>query len=406
MSLTASDETALPLAGVRVIDLTRALAGPTCTALLGDLGAEVIKVEGLPDGDGSRNWPPFDGDESLYFASVNRNKRSLAVDLRHEKGHDIVDRLLGTADVLIENFRPGTLARMGFAPEELRVRFPRLVIASISGFGSTGPERETPGLDQVAQGMSGLMSVTGPADTPTRVGVPIVDSLTGIVAGLAICAALVKRDRTGQGAHVETSLLESAMNVLSFQAQRYLSLGVVPPRAGNDHPVIWPYGTFPTADDPINIAAGNENQWHALCEVLGEQELANRPGFEDGRARLARREEVRAEVARLLAKRGVAHWVPALRAAGVPTGPVHSLETVFDDPQVKALEMVHEVETDNGPLRLVRGPITVDGEMARIRRRPPRLGADTAELLHELGFTGDEVSRLDRDGVVMTRDGS
>lgn len=392
------------LAGVTVVDLTRALAGPTCTALLGDLGAEVIKVEGLPHGDGARGWSPFQGDDSLYFASVNRNKSSIAISLRDDRGREVLERLIAGADVLVENFRPGTLARMGFPIPELRRAHPRLVIASLSGFGSRGPERATPGLDQIAQGMSGLMSITGDRDgPPTRVGVPIVDSITGVVGALAINAALVARDRTGQGAHVETSLLESALSMLSFQAQQYLSLDDVPVRNGNDHPVIWPYGTFPTADDDINIAAGSQTQWSALCRVLGDPELATRPEYADGRERLARREDVRAEVERLLADRESREVVTALREAGVPAGPVYSLDQVFADPQVSALEMVQDVTTHAGhPLRLVRGPVSVDGEAPPIRKAPPSFGQDTRATLRRAGLTDTEIDELIQSGVVNT----
>lgn len=392
------------LSGVTVIDLTRALAGPTCTALLGDMGAEVIKVEGLPSGDGARNWPPFDETESLYFASINRNKSSVSVSLRDARGRAVLEKLIAGADVLIENFRPGTLARMGFPVEELRRQYPHLVIASLSGFGSRGPERTTPGLDQIAQGMSGLMSITGGRNgPPTRVGVPIVDSITGVVGALAISAALVRRGRTGQGAHVETSLLESAVNMLSFQAQQYLSLDEVPVQNGNDHPVIWPYGTFSTADDAINIAAGNEAQWVALCRVLGEPELATREGFADGRNRLARREAVRTEVERLLAARGSRDWIPELRGAGIPAGPVYTLDQVFADPQVQALKMVQEVTTDAGrSMRLIRGPVTVDGAPPPIHTAPPSLGQDTRTVLQSLGMPEDEVNELLRAGVVGT----
>lgn len=391
-----------PLHGVRIVDLTRALAGPTCTALLGDLGAEVIKVEGLPGGDGARSWSPFDGDESLYFASTNRNKKSVALKFRDPRAHAVLERLVGSADVLVENFRPGTLARMGFAPEDLRREYPRLVLASISGFGSKGPERETPGLDQVAQGMSGLMSVTGPDGcTPTRVGVPIIDSVTGVVAALSISAALAGRERTGHGSHVQTSLLETGINMLSFQAQRYLSLGEIPTGSGNDHPVIWPYGSFATADDDINIAAGNEPQWRALCLALGEPDLADRPGFSNGRARLERREEVRSEVERLLAAGKASDWIRAFRAASIPAGPVHRLDDVFADPQVRALEMVQEVTSDGGsPLPVVRGPITVDGQIPLVRLAPPSLGRDSREVLRVAGLPAAEIEELIRAGVV------
>lgn len=389
------------LSGVTVVDLTRALAGPTCTALLGDLGADVIKVEGLPAGDGARSWSPFDGEESLYFASINRNKSSVAISLRDDRGQAVLEKLIAGADVLVENFRSGTLAKMGFPVAELRQKYPHLVIASMSGFGSRGPEAMTPGLDQIAQGMSGLMSVTGKRDSPTRVGVPIVDSITGVVGALAINAALAGRARTGQGAHVETSLLESAINMLSFQAQQYLSLDVAPTRNENDHPVIWPYGTFSTADDDINIAAGNETQWVALCRVLGNPDLATRAGFTDGRERLAQREEVRVEVERLLAERRAQHWIPALRDAGIPAGPVHSMDQVFSDPQVQALGLVQELDAQRDkPLRLVRGPVTVDGVPPSIHKAPPSLGQDSRMILERFGLLPEEIEALVNDGVV------
>ncbi|MDN5745325.1 MAG: CoA transferase [Nocardioidaceae bacterium] len=393
-----------PLAGIVVVDLTRALAGPTCTALLGDLGADVIKVEGLPAGDGARSWSPFDGDDSLYFASINRNKSSVAISLRDDRGRAVLEKLIASADVLIENFRPGTLGRMGFPIEELRRKYPRLVIASLSGFGSKGPAKNAPGLDQVAQGMSGLMSITGYSDSsPTRVGVPIVDSITGVVGAVAISAGLAGRERTGQGAHVETSLLESAINMLSFQAQQYLSLGEVPARNGNDHPVIWPYGTFATADDDINIAAGSEAQWVALCDVLGEPGLATREGFADGRARLTRREDVRVEVERLLAAQGAEAWIPALRDAGIPVGPVHRMDQVFADPQVQALEMVQGITTDAGKrLDVLRGPLTVNGMPLAVRKAPPSLGQDSRAVLRRVDIPDREIEELITAGVIGT----
>lgn len=391
------------LAGVRIIDLTRALAGPTCTALLSDLGAEVVKVEGLPGGDGARRWGPFREDRSQYFASINRNKRSLALNLRTPEGRSVLEQLLTTADVLIENFRPGVLASMGLAPERLRSDYPRLVLASISGYGPVGPERASAGLDQIAQGMSGLMSVTGAGDqTPMRVGVPIVDSVTGIVAATAVAAAIAGRERTGVGTHVQTSLLESAIALLSFQAQRYVALGEVPTPQGNNHPVIAPYGAFRTATDPINIAASSDKHWRALCDVVGGAHLAAQSEYRDGRSRLEHRDALQRDLEDRLALHPAEHWITRIRAAGIPCGPIHHIDQVFADPQVQALEMIHQVTTTGDrPVSLVRGPIWVENSPTPVRSAPPDFGEHSEEILLELGLSAVEIDDL-RDAGVTT----
>ena len=268
-----------PLAGTTVLDLSRALAGPYATALLADLGATVIKVEGATGGDSSRSWPPFEGQHSLYFDSANRNKSSVAIDFYSPEGKDLLRKLALEADVLIENFRPGVLTAMGLDPAELRASNPGLVIASVTGFGPTGPLAKTAGLDQVAQGMSGLMSVTGPdAEHPSRFGVPIVDMGAGMFTAFGIASALVERARTGRGVDVSTSLLETGLALSAFQGQRYLSNGEVPVPQGNDHPVLAPYGVFRTADIPVIIAVGNDKQWLELCALVGDPALAQEIG--------------------------------------------------------------------------------------------------------------------------------
>ncbi|MCG5220899.1 CoA transferase [Streptosporangium sp. KLBMP 9127] len=390
------------LDGVRVLDLTRALAGPLCTALLADLGADVVKVESIGGGDPARNWPPFDEDTSLYFAAVNRGKRSLALDLRTDEGLALLHRLIARSDVVVENFRPGVFETI-VDPAELRERHPELILMSISGYGPVGPERTTPGLDQIAQGMSGLMSLTGAGEqTPMRMGVPIVDALAGIYAALGIAAGLASRRANGSGQHVQTSLLEAAISVTVFQAQRFLSLGEVAEPTGNDHPTITPYGMFRTADAPINIAVGSEAGWANLCEALGEPELARRPQYLTSRNRLRLREDVNQDIERLLSGRGAAEWIPLIRAAGVPCGPIHTMDQVFADPQVRALGMVQTVvDGDGKPVPLTRGPFWVDGTATPVKHAPPRtVGQNTEEILLEIGLTPEDVAGLRAGRVV------
>jgi crotonobetainyl-CoA:carnitine CoA-transferase CaiB-like acyl-CoA transferase len=398
---------ALPLAGIVVLDLTRALAGPYATALLADLGATIIKVESKNGGDSTRAWPPFEGAHSLYFDSVNRNKSSIAIDFYSPEGAGLLRRMALDADVVIENFKPGTMAEMGLDPAELRAEKPSLIVASVSGFGSSGPLAQAAGLDQVAQGMSGLMSVTGEdAEHPTRVGVPIVDIYAGVFTAVGIAAALVGRERTGgggtgAGATIETSLLEAAISVSAFQGQRYLSTGEVPQPQGNNHPVLAPYGVFATADIPIIIAAGNDRHFRQLAELLGDPGLADDAEFATGRARSGHREELTARLVRLLAARPGLEWVDELRRIGIPAGPILNYEQVFRDPQVRHLDMVKQTtRRDGSALPLLRGPITVDGVAPGILKAPPALGEDTRAVLDRLGLTADQIAGLLAAGIV------
>ncbi|MEO6533775.1 MAG: CoA transferase [Pseudolysinimonas sp.] len=393
---------ALPLDGIVVLDLTRALAGPYATALLADLGATIIKVESKKGGDSTRAWPPFEGAHSLYFDSVNRNKSSIAIDFYSPEGAALLRRMALDADVVIENFKPGTMTEMGLDPAELRAEKPSLIVASVSGFGSSGPLAQAAGLDQVAQGMSGLMSVTGEdAEHPTRVGVPIVDIYAGVFTALGIAAALVGRERAGVGSMIETSLLEAGIAVSAFQGQRYLSTGEVPQPQGNNHPVLAPYGVFATADIPIIIAAGNDRHFQQLAELLGEPGLADDPEFATGRARSGNREELTARLERLLAARPGLEWVDELRRIGIPAGPILNYQQVFNDPQVKHVDMVkHLTRRDGSALPLLRGPITVDGVAPNVHKAPPELGEDTRAVLDRLGLTSSQIDGLLAAGIV------
>jgi crotonobetainyl-CoA:carnitine CoA-transferase CaiB-like acyl-CoA transferase len=396
----------LPLEGITILDLSRALAGPFCTALLADLGATVIKVETIKGGDITRAWPPFEGDHSLYFESINRGKSSIALDFYSTEGKSLLREMALKSDVIVENFRSGVMTEMGLDPDELRLAKPGLVVASISGFGEVGPLAQAAGLDQVAQAMSGLMSVTGPnASEFYRFGIPIIDIVSGIFSALGILAALYGRDAAAaaksEGALVSTSLLESAIAISVFQGQRYLSTGSVPTPTGNDHPSLTPYGVYQASDGPLVIAVGNDKQWAQFCALLGAPELALDERFTSGRERTANRPALKAEMERLLGVRTAIEWTAIIREAGIPVGPIYSYEQVFDDEQVKALQMVvPTVRPDGSSLPLVRGPLSFNHQPSPIRKAPPTLGADTDTVLASYGLTTDQIAELRSIGAV------
>lgn len=401
------NESPLPLEGIRILDLSRALAGPYATALLSDFGAKVIKTESIKGGDSSRSWPPFENEHSLYFDSANRGKDSIAIDFYTEEGRELLWQLAVSSDVVVENFRPGVLATMGLDPDMLRAAKPGIIIASVSGFGTTGPLAQAPGLDQVAQGMCGLMSVTGPDSSNTyRVGVPIIDMVSGINTALAIVTALVGRSRTGEGMEVSTSLLETGLALSAFQGQRYLSTGQVPVPLGNTHPALTPYGVFATADIPIIIAVGNEKQWLQLCTLLGAPELAERPEYATGKLRHGNEAPLKVELEALLAHRTANEWLPVLRAKAIPAGPIYNYEQVFADEQVRALNVVETVHRADGTeLPLVRGPISINRQAPRIRKAPPALGEDTRAVLAGLSLTEEQIAGLVEAGIVKAAPG-
>src|SRR5580658_2307082 len=332
----------MPLSGVRVVDLTRVLSGPFCTALLADLGADVIKVE-APEGDSVRRQGAIRDGLSWYFANFNRNKRSIRLDLKTPQGRAVLTRLIEGADVLVENFRPGVLARMGFDAARLKALRPALVTCSINGFGSTGPYRDRPAFDFIAQAMSGFMSVNGNAnDPPLRSGLPISDLVAGLYAALAITAALRRAQASGEGQSVEVSLTNGLISLLAYIATNYFATGVIPPRAGNDHPIAAPYGLFATRDGHVALAPPDDTFFGRLMDAPEAPELKDDPLFRTQSARVANRARINAIVGGKLALRTTEHWVTALNAAGVPCGPVYGVDEVFTDPQVLAQKMVLE----------------------------------------------------------------
>ena len=398
-----TDPTSLPLSGVRVLDLTRALAGPFCTMILGDLGADVIKVEPT-GGDMIREWGPFDRGTSAYYLSGNRNKRGVAVNFRDPAALDLLRDLAAGCDVVVENFRPGAMEAMGLSYETLAAVNPRLIYASVTGFGRTGPAGGRPGFDQIAQGYSGLMSVTGTAESgPVRVGVAIGDQAAGMWCAIGVLAAIAQRHASGRGRRVETSLLAGLIGHMSVQAQRDLSLGEVPAVAGNTHPVISPYGVFETADGPLNIAPATAEMWKRLCEVLELQQLIADPRYATNAARIEHRLELKALIEAKLKERSRHEWTQRLLAADIPAGPINNLADVFADEQVVHSRLVEEVQhTQLGAIRQVGSPISFDGRLGgSIRRAPPVLGEHTFEVLREHGYAQGDLEALVRDGVIV-----
>jgi crotonobetainyl-CoA:carnitine CoA-transferase CaiB-like acyl-CoA transferase len=371
--------------------------------LLADEGADVIKVESLPNGDPARESGPFHGGESVYFMASNRNKRSLAVNLRDPEGLALVRRLCARADAFVHNFKPGTVDKMGLDPTTLQGENPRLVYLSISGFGTRGPGRDLPGFDQSVQAMSGLMSVTGTEQTgPLRVGIAIGDSTAGVFGALGIVMALYERERTGVGQVVETSLIESLLSLMSYQAQKYLSLGEVAGQDGNDHPLMFPQGTFPTEDQPITLASGSEAMWRRLCDVLGAPELASDERFRDNALRMHNRVILRAAIEQRLRQRPSAYWLEAINAAGIPATPIYRLDDALSSDFVTSLGMVAETTHSTiGPLRILGQPVKVGApDNGWLRRPPPLLGQHSREICRELGLSDAEIGRLTEAGVL------
>lgn len=394
---------ALPLESVRVLDLSRALSGPFCTMVLADLGADVAKVEPLPGGEMMRGWGPFHDGIGVFYLSINRNKRSLAVDFRSDEGLRLLKTLALRADVLVENFKPGTTRDMGIDYESLREENPRLIYASITGFGTEGPYGEWPGFDQIAQGMSGLMSISGfPDGEPTRVGLPIGDLVAGLWTATGINAAIAQRHASGTGQKVDTSLLASLVGMLCVQGQRYLSLEEVPGRAGNDHPVIYPYGTFTASDGLLNLAAATEGMWATLCRLLDLEPLRDHPDYADNSARSRNRDALRRALNERLSTRTALAWTRELIAAGIPAGPIYTLDQVFGDPHVQHNGLAEEVNHPViGRLRQLSNPLRMESIGKRtVRTHPPLLGEHSEAVLDTFGVPASEIARLVAQRVV------
>ncbi|HEV7456679.1 MAG TPA: CoA transferase [Roseococcus sp.] len=388
---------ALPLSGLRVLDLTLARAGPTCVRHLADWGAEIIRVE--PPGASDALGGARDG---FDFTNLHRNKRAISLDLKHPDGHAAFLKLAETADIVVENMRMQVKHRLKIDYDTLSARNPRLVYASISGFGQTGPYSTRGGVDQIAQGMGGLMTITGEAGRgPMRVGIPINDLTAGNLLALAIMMALYEREKTGRGRYVSTSLLEAQVFMLDFQATRFLQKGEVAGQAGNDHPVNTPMGVFPSADKPINIAASSPKLWEVFCRVAGREDWLAKPEWKTAEGRTRDRPALNAAIAEVTRQQPSEYWILKLEEAGIPCGPINDIREVFEDPQVQHLGMVWQIPHDKlGQAGVVRTPINIQGHSPGIRRGVPGLGEHSEEILAEAGLGAEEIAKLRANKVI------
>lgn len=397
----------LPLAGVKVVDLTRVMVGPYCTMMLGDLGAEVTKIEMPGKGDDTRAWgPPFVESESVYFLSVNRNKRSIALDLKQPAAQEVLWRLIEDADVLVENFSPGTIGRLGFGYEAVKARCPQIVYASISGFGQSGPDYQRTAYDLIVQGVSGMMSITGhPGGPPVRLGVPIADIGGGMFAAYAIVAALFDRERSGEGSFVDVSMLGGQVALLTYQAGQYLSMQTTPGQLGNAHPMIAPYDTFRTADGYVNIAVGNDSLWQRFCGALGLGACLADSRLQSNAGRSTNRGDLYALLEPALAALTTDEVVARLDAAGVPCGPIRDVAQAMDDPQTQAQDLVMAVDHPTiGAMQVAGAPYHFNGEAIRARHAPPLLGQQSTEILREMGYDEAAIATMISSGAVQARE--
>jgi formyl-CoA transferase len=400
MRTNGNSGSAGPLAHIKVLDLCLARAGPTAVRVLADFGARVIQVVRPAETGIDATLPNFDRE------NVHRNKRSIAIDLQTEPGREVFYSLVKDADVVVENMRADVKFRLKVDYETLRAINPRIIYGSISGFGQDGPYSARPGVDQIAQGMGGLMSITGPpGGGPWRVGVPISDLCSGMYLAHGLMAAIIERESSGEGQWVQTSLLEAMIAMLDFQATRWLIAGEVPPQAGNDHPTSFPMGVFPAKDGMINIAASGDRMWRDFLKVIGAEHLAEDERFRNARGRATHRSELRAEVEDKLRERTSAEWIESLNAVGVPCGPILTIDQTFADPQVQHLAMAQQVQSDvYGDLTIVRNPVRLSRTSTSLRRAAPQPGAHTEEVLREHGYTDKEIASLLEQGAIGRRE--
>lgn len=391
-----------PLAGIRVIDLTRVLSGPFCTMMLGDMGADVVKVESAK-GDPIREQGTLRDGFSWYYASFNRNKKSVVIDLYSARGRAVLERLIAGADVLIDNFRPGVMERMGFGEARLKAINPRLVTANVNGYGGTGPYVDRPAFDFIAQAMSGLMSVNGAeGEAPMRVAQPVTDLVAGLYCAFGIVSALRARDINGAGQHVEAAMMNGAVSMMAYLASEYFAAGRVPPRTGNDHPLVAPYGLFKAKDGEIAVAPSNDVVLGRFLDLVGLGHLMDDPRYDSNEKRFARRAELNARLDAALGDETQATWIERLNAAGVPCGKVQNLAEALNDPQVLAQEMVIEVDQPHyGAIKMLGFPVKLSATPCTVRLPAPALGGDTRAVLGDGGFTPQEIEALEKEGVVV-----
>jgi CoA:oxalate CoA-transferase len=392
-----------PLDDLFVVDLSRILSGPVCTMLLADMGAQVVKVEPPPLGDDSRQWgPPFIGGISTYFLSVNRNKKSIGLNLKTKEGVRILWKLVERADVLIENFRPGVLDKLGFGYEAVQKVNPRTVYCSVSGFGHSGPYRDRPGYDVIAQGESGMMDLTGyPGGPPAKLGASLADVIAGLYACNGICLALLARHKTGKGQHVDVSLLDGMVSTLTYHALIYLSTGRSPKRAGTRHPSIVPYESFEAKDGFVNIAVTNQKQWENFCRAFGFPEIAHDARFEEMKARLANYAELRPMIQRVVSGMTRAEVIAAMSEVGIPVGPINTVGEILEDPHIHAREMVVQLaHSEYGPLKLLGIPIKLSDTPGSVGNAPPKFGEHNHEVMRSLGFADDDIAQFEKAGVI------
>jgi crotonobetainyl-CoA:carnitine CoA-transferase CaiB-like acyl-CoA transferase len=392
-----------PLSGIRVLDLTRALAGPFCTMMLGDMGAEVIKVESSDGGDDSRAWaPPYIGKESAYFLSTNRNKKSITLNLRSDEAKKVLTELIRISDVVIENFRPGVMKKMGFPYERLKEINPKVIFCSITGFGNKGPDSQKPGFDLIAQGMSGFMSFTGEVGGgPIKVGVAMADINSGMFAAYGILSALYHREKTGEGQVVETSLFETMIAQLTFQAGRFFATGDSPKPEGNRHPLIAPYESFACADGHINIAAGNDGLYAKLCAAIALEGCIKDPRFVNNGLRVKNRQDLIQAIEERTKRYKVEDLRKILDGAGIPNGPIWTVGQALTSEQAKALEMVQEVDHAScGKVKVTGIPVKLSRTPGKVELGPPCLGQHTDEILKKIGYPEEKIAALRKEGII------